>query len=172
MNEATPTRVRTGGVKRLSAGLGYVWAAAAAPLILATFVGMNLWAGKLVAATGVKISPWYTGGEVERIIDHQTYQIRIHRPVFGALIGQRKIGFVQVDFIRNEGPGEGSTSLPQGIEEEIDLDGDGRADFRVSAETRPRTATVTALTPRVLGLEEVVEIDRGLAVRVRLRSRP
>jgi hypothetical protein len=155
-----------------AAVLGYAWAALALPVVLATFIGMNLWAPKLVAATGVTISPWYTGGEVVRKVEHASYETRIHRPVFNALIGKRKTGFVQVDFVQGPGPAPDRPALPESIDEAIDVNGDGAPDFQIAANSKAGTVVVTGLTPRVLGLDEVVSLDGGLGVRVRLRNQP
>ena len=159
-------------MKRLQSILGYTWAAVALPLLIATFFGMNLWAGGLAAATGVTISPRFTGGPVVRTVDHGTYRTLIHRPVFDALIGQRKTGFVQVDFVgAADSLGATATkSLPSEIREEVDFDGDGTADFRVDATIATAKATITVLNPRVLGLEEVLKLEKGLGIRVRLRN--
>ena len=57
-------------MNRLKSILGYVWAILAIPIVLATFIGMDFWARGLAKATAVKISPWYTGGEVTRTRTH------------------------------------------------------------------------------------------------------
>ena len=57
---------------RLRAIAGYTWAVLTIPLVLATFVGMNFWAKSLVNATGLKISPWFTGGEASTAPDPVT----------------------------------------------------------------------------------------------------
>lgn len=143
--------------------LGYLVAALGVPLLLATFVGMNVWAPALVSATGVTVSPWFTGDTVARTIHHGDYRTEIHKPVFQALIGERKEGFVQVDWTP-------TGLLPQQIDEEIDYDGDGQPDFRVVLDPQAVQATLTPLTPAVLGLEGTYRLDTALAIRVQLKN--
>ncbi|MDY6877388.1 MAG: hypothetical protein SWK90_14450 [Chloroflexota bacterium] len=144
--------------------LGYIVASLSIPIILATFMGMPFWSKLLVSTTGVTISPWFTGGEVARTVDHDTYRTDIHRPVFDALIGERKQGFVQVDWAPLE-------SLPARIDEEVDVDGDGQADFRVEWDTASDQATLRPYASWVLGLERTYRLEDSLAVRVNLRNR-
>ena len=94
----TGSMIRIGAepMSRIKAYLAYSWAALAVPLVLVTFMGMQPLAGKLVAVTGLRVHPIYTGGEIARTIDHGQYQTLIHRPVFDGLIGQRNTGFVQI----------------------------------------------------------------------------
>jgi len=150
------------GVK---AALGTVWAALAIPIVLFSFVGLSALEPRLVAWTGLEISPRYTGGEVARTHDRGTHRTRIHEPVFAALIGQGKTGFVQIDFARID-----STSvLPPTIDEGVDLDDDGAVDFRVFVETGPGTVRIEGMSPWILGMDEMIPIDDGLAVRVKLK---
>ena len=51
-------------MKRIRKFLVYVWALMAVPILLATFIGNNVWARKLVNFTGLKVSPLYTGMRV------------------------------------------------------------------------------------------------------------
>ncbi|HVP39326.1 MAG TPA: hypothetical protein VMS93_09110 [Candidatus Saccharimonadales bacterium] len=175
------------GGRPLWTGLGLAWAAAAVPLVLATFIGLNGWARVLVQITGVAISPWYTGGKVVRVIDHGAYRTHLHEPVFTGLLGPRKTGFVQVDLLTPEpaaataaGGARGaaraaavpdSVHLPGHLVESVDFDGDGAADFRLDVDTRVGTARVTAFNPRVLGVHEIIRFEHGLGLRVRLRNR-
>ena len=50
-------------MKTLKGILGYIWAFLAIFIVLATFVGHDYFSGKLASATGITISPWYSGGE-------------------------------------------------------------------------------------------------------------
>jgi hypothetical protein len=116
-----------------------------------------------LSATGLKHSANWTGGEVVQTIEHGTYQTEVHRPVFDALIGEHKEGFVQVAW-RPAG------ALPARINEEIDADADGQADFRIELETPSQRATLTPYSPNVMELEGVYDIDETLAIRVTLKN--
>jgi hypothetical protein len=150
-------------MQKLRAILGYVWAALLIPLALATLFEMNSWMNLLVSGTGLTISPWFSGDVVVRTVEHGGYEMRIHRPVFQALIGERREGFVQMDW----GPLD---ALPAQVDEEVDFDGDGQADFRVVLDTASGQATLTPLTEYALGLAGTFRLDEAWAVRAALRN--
>ena len=148
---------------RLQTFLGYTTAVLMMVVVLATFLGMNSFSHKLISATGLKISPWFSGGEIVRTIDHGSYKTLQHRAVFDALIGQRAEGFVQVDF-------SPSAALPDKINEKIDFDLDGKIDFNLEYDVSSNSAVLTAYNPRVLSLAGCYVLKERRAVRVRLRN--
>jgi hypothetical protein len=149
-------------MSRIASITGYTLAVMATPVVLATFIGMPFWAGQLVAVTGLKVSPWYSGGEVAQTIDHGQYHCLIHRPIFDGLICERSKGFVQVNWTPLE-------SLPGKIAEDISLDG-GDPDFHIELDTSAGAAKLDALNPRVLGLEGTYKLKKSWAVRVLLSN--
>ncbi|MEW6182898.1 MAG: hypothetical protein AB1500_06935 [Bacillota bacterium] len=149
---------------RLKKVLGYAVATLAVPLIMATFIGMDTWTHGLVSVTGITVSPWFTGGEVIRTIEHGRYRTTLHRPVFDGLLGERKQGFVQVDWSPPE-------ALPEYVCEDVDYDGDGFRDFSVKINTRTCAATLMPCGPTVISLEGSYRLKDALAVRVLLRGR-
>ena len=151
-------------IAKIKTFLGYGWALAGVPIILATFMGMDFWAKGLVNATGVKVSPLHVGGEIARTVEHNGYRTLVRQPVFESLIGQSKEGFVQIDWKKTEGG-----QLPAHLEEDIDLDGDGRADCRLAIDTTVPKATVVAPPPRFLSLDKAIPIKDGVVVRIHLR---
>jgi hypothetical protein len=150
-------------MRKMKIFFGYFLACLSILVALATFFGLPFFSRALAVGTGITVSPWFTGGEVVRTVDHATYRTRIHRPVFDALIGEKRRGFVQVDWIR--GP---QGNLPTAIAEEIDFDGDSRADFSIDLQTDSLRAVLTPLQSRVQGLDGVCRLDNGIAVRVSL----
>ena len=150
-------------MQKLKAILGYVWAALLIPLVLATLFGMGSWMEVLVSGTGLTVSPWFSGDVVARTVEHDGYETRIHRPVFLALIGERREGFVQVDW----GPLD---ALPAQVDEEVDFDGDGQADFRVALDTASGQAVLTPLTEYVLSLAGTYRLDEAWAMRAALKN--
>jgi hypothetical protein len=152
-------------MSRLRAFFGYAWAAMALPIILATFTGNNFWAEKIVKGTGLKVSPWYTGGEVVQTIDHQQYQTLIHRAVFDGLVWKRNQGFVQINW-------QGSDDeFPGLIDEAIDYDRDGIEDFRIRLNTKTGVVGLIAPKPYVLRVEQVYRLKNERVVRVLLRNK-
>jgi hypothetical protein len=140
----------------------YFLAALGVPLVLITFMGAGTWMNLLVSNTGLHISPLYTGGEVRYHSIQNGYQVAIHEPVFAALIGESKEGFVQVDF--------GPKSTIGLIDAAIDYDNDGEPDFHVWWDTTTMDATLTAYSDLILGLEGSYELNEGYAVRINLKN--
>lgn len=152
-------------MSKITTIIGYTLAALAVPLVLVTFIGGQFWAETLVSVTGITVSPWVTGGEVARQVNHGAYQTSIHRPVFDWLIGQRPDGFVQVDWAP-------LGALPVQIVEDVDFDGDGQRDFHIVVDTQTLKGALTPYSPRVVGLEGVYRLPQALAIRVSLRNAP
>ena len=146
--------------------LGYTLAVLCIPLMIfgtLAFSGIVPWGESFIKATDLKISANWTGGEVVQIVEHGTYQTEIQRPVFDALIGERKEGFIQIAWRPPE-------ALPAFINEEIDFDADGQADFRIELQPASKQATITSYSPNVLGLEGVYNLGDKLAIRVKLKN--
>jgi len=149
----------------LKSSLGFTWAALCIVIVLGTFIGMPFWSKGLADVTGIKVSPWYVGGEVSRTIDHEGYQTLLRRPVFEGLVGERAEGFVQIDWVPKEG-----RVLPAVIDEELDLNGDGSPDMALRLDTAGNSARIAGQTPWILGIEKVIVADQERILRVRLRN--
>jgi len=67
-------------MKNLLKIAGYAWACACLVVVLVMFTGSDYLSDKLASATGITVSPRYSGGEVIRSIDHGTYKTILHRP--------------------------------------------------------------------------------------------
>lgn len=155
-------------MKTLRKILGYTWAALALPVLLATFFGLDGWARLLAHSTGVQISPWITGGEIVRTWPHEGYETRLHRPVFDGLISPRAQGFVQVDWIATPP----ATNLPAHLEEQIDYDNDGHADFAVELDGKSDQATLKPLQSNVVGSDRLMHLKNGRVLRIILKRTP
>jgi len=135
----------------------------AVPIVLVTFMGMNFWAEKLVAFTGLEVSPWFTGGQVLYTVQHDQHLTLVHRPVFDGLIRERRDGFVQIKWQPNE------VLLPMLIDEEIDFDTDGRNDFRIKLNTETNEAELQAFNDEIVSLDEVLVLGNERIVRIALK---
>jgi hypothetical protein len=148
---------------KMRAVLGYICAALTIPLVMSMFaliMGEGL-GEMVVSATGLRLAPDIDGGEVMQTIDHGTYRTQVHRMVFDALIGERRKGFIQVDWLP-------AYALPAMIDQEIDADGDGQADFRLQVDTAGQRSTLTPYVPWVVELQGTYALEDALAVRVDL----
>ena len=109
---------------RIVAVLAYV--GAAVTLVVAAcvpFVLMGVFT-KAVAHAGLHVDAAYTGGAVARTLARNGYQVVVYQP-FQPHAVQQVGPFVQIAF-------RPLAALPEHVTEEIDLDGDGQADVRVS----------------------------------------
>jgi hypothetical protein len=147
--------------------LGYGWAVLAIPLVLVLFFGLDSWAKLLAQSTGIRVSPWMTGGEIVRTLPHEGYETRIHRPVFDGLLGPRARGFVQVDWVAVPP----TTTVPERIGEQIDYDRDGVMDFEVELDSQANHAVLKPLRPEVLQCERVMLLKNGRVLRVDLKRK-
>jgi hypothetical protein len=153
------------GPRKLISGIGLAWALLCLVVVLATFVGLNFWDQALVQATGIHVSPRFSGGEIRQTIEHGSHRTLLHRLVFDGLIADRAAGFVQIDWVPQEG-----RTLPSVLEEEFDVDGDGTVDIRVRLDTSAGKAELLQRTSWVLGLDPLIAADSERILRVQLRK--
>lgn len=146
--------------------LAWTWALLAGPIVLATFMGMDFFAARLVAVTGLHVHPLYTGGEIAQTLDHEGYRTILHRPVFDGLVGQRDAGFVQIEWRATD------ANLPESIDEQIDFDRDGKADARIRLNTSTDTTTLEPLDSRVVSADAAIRLEKARIVRLNLRKQP
>jgi hypothetical protein len=151
-------------MNKLRSIMGYLVAALSLLIILAVLPAIMFLPQPFLTATGLKLSPNYSGGEVVQTVDHAGYKTLVHRMVFDdTLIGERKEGFIQVNWTPFE-------SLPSIITEEIDANGDGAADFRIEVEPQTRETSLVPYSDWVLGIEGSYKPGDSLMVRVKLRN--
>jgi hypothetical protein len=152
-------------MRKLKSFLGYTWAVAAIIIALATFFGYSYFSRALAVATGITVNPRYSGGEIIKTVDHGNYKTSIHRPVFDALIGQTKEGFIQINW-------EPTAGLPQVVSESFDYNADGKEDFSLVLNTTAGEIALTASNPSVLSVKKAYKLRNGWAVRVLLKRQP
>ena len=149
---------------KIKSFLGYSIAVLSGLIVIITFPAAEALGKPFIETTGLMLSPNTTGGEVRQTIAHGAYQTQVHRMVFDdTLIGERQEGFIQVNWTP-------LGALPARIDEEIDANGDGQADFRVEVNTANKEATLSPHAAWVLGLEGTYKLKESLMLRVRLRN--
>jgi hypothetical protein len=143
--------------------IGYVWAALATPVVLLTMLYNDGLGRRLAAASGFKISPRFSGGEIVRTTDHGGYRTSVHRPVFDGLTGDREKGFIQVDW-------EPVAPLPETLREELDVYGNAEK-LSVILNTVSGTARCENDPSWVSGKPQASRYRAGWIVRIGLKKR-
>ena len=140
-------------MQRLKAVLGYTGAVlTVVAMLVMPFVLFPVFT-QGVAATGVEVAPVYSGGAPARIIAKDGYRIIVNRPVRSRALLARPAAFVQLAWAP-------ARALPARVTDEVDLDGDGRADLTACFEVPADTAAalfvdVTPIGGTVLPLRHV-----------------
>jgi hypothetical protein len=129
------------------AGLTLAVAACVPFVLIGAFSGV-------VARAGLHIDATYSGGTIARTLQRNGYRIVVYQPVQPRLI-ERVEPFVQLAF-------EPADSLPARVSDEVDLDGDGQPDVRVSLTmpadpSVPMHGDVTALNGKYMPLVNVAD---------------
>jgi hypothetical protein len=150
-------------MKKLMIFPAYLWAAICILLIPVTFIGNNGLAKHLARLPFMKINPVYSGGDLNYTTDHDGLVIMVNNPVFEALIGESRRGFVQVAF-------SCQPELPATIEEAIDYDKDGLDDFNVNIDTGSGETTLQPLNKDVLSLNTSSRVKDSWVIRVNLHN--
>lgn len=150
-------------MQRIKAFLGYTIAVFTIFIVLATFIGNDVFGNLIVETTGITVSPLFTGGKVVRTIDHDDYKTEIHEAVFAGLLKPSDTGFVQVNWIKVQ-------KIPERLVEDIDFDGDGAVDFSVEYNTKENQVSIIPHNPNVIGLEDTYKLEDAFAIRVTLKT--
>jgi hypothetical protein len=113
-------------------------------LLIAVCVPFVLIGGfsNVVAHAGLHIDATYSGGTIARTIQRNGYRIEVYQPVKPRML-ERTGPFVQIVF-------EPADALPAQVNDEIDLDGDGRPDANAKMH-----GDVTALNGGYISLSNV-----------------
>ena len=127
-------------MKKVISILAYTWAFACTFILLFTFVSSNALSSSLINLTDMKIDPLYTGGDIKETLREDGLIYQIHKPVFSALFGESKEGYVQVKITSD-------TKLPESIVKEIDYNGDGLNDFSLNIHTPTSETRFESLQP-------------------------
>lgn len=138
---------------------GFTWAFLCLITIIVLFPALNPLANSTSKLPFMKINPNYTGGEIVKEIEKGNYTISIHRPVFDGLIGERKNGFVQVDW---------RGKLSKTLIDTIDYNDDKSNDFIVQIDTTTAQSILNKLNSKVQGVNVSTKTSFGWAVRIGL----
>jgi len=140
----------------------YLWAIVCVILIPATFMGNDFFARQLATMPFMKVNPIYTGGDSLRSYRQDSLKITVNKPVFEALVGTSRKGFVQVKYAGN---------LPENLQGAIDYDNDGKSDFSLCINTLTGKTEMKPLSKFVLGLDVSSRVKDCWVVRVKLLNK-
>jgi hypothetical protein len=148
-------------MKRVISIIAIVWAFFCTVLILVVVINGPQLAQASAKLPFMKINPLFTGGELNYTVTKHSLVIAINKPVFEALIGKSKTGFVQVKF-------SGSRKALQLIEQEIDYDLDTKADFRLKINTLKNKTEFISLNPNVISVIVSSKVKNNWIVRIKV----
>lgn len=132
-------------------------------MIPVTFMGSQSFAEKLAHLPFMKVNPLYSGGDLARTYEEDGLTIEIYHPVFTALIGESKEGFVQIRF-------SSADNLPSEIKQVIDFDNDTTADFTLYVNTLTTDTKIDAINSMVKQVEISSPVKEAWIVRVGLNN--
>ena len=140
---------------------GTAWAILCLLLVLALFPGLLSFAGSFSRLPFMKLNPNYSGGEVVCRKEGKDHIVEIRKPVFDGLTGERKTGFIQVDW---------RGTLPPEIRDTIDYDADGHPDFCVCINTVTAKTETVSLNMKTGEALVSTATSYGWAVRVKVKK--
>ncbi len=147
-------------MNRFKSIFGYVTAVALFFFLMFSFIRSDI-LEKLIVATGIHPTEWYSGGKVITIKQCNGYVLEIHQPVFNTVYGDVTYGFVQLTF-------KGQPDLPDIIHQAVSID---NYDFTI--ETDVKTLTTKMVNPGKYAQKIVWTYtfsDKSLNVRVGLKN--
>jgi hypothetical protein len=146
-------------MKKIKIAAGILWAILCLLLILVLFPGLNNFSYGVSRLPFMKINPNLTGGEAAERIVMGSCTLVVRKPVFDGLIGERKQGFVQIDWRGN---------LPYIISDTIDFDMDKKPDFAIRISRSEPSTVLTPLNPKVRKVGISTSTSYGWSVRVKI----
>ncbi|MBI4656034.1 MAG: hypothetical protein HY746_04700 [Elusimicrobia bacterium] len=143
--------------------LGYLWAMLATPIVILSLATSDNLGRLLVKSTGIKIAPFFTGGEIACTIDHGTYKTHIHESVTFGIIKNMGESSIQVYF-------EPAAALPEIIREELDLPDVSSGKFFIILDTRTGNVEYENKPDTVTDFK-ASKFKNGWAVRIKIEVR-
>jgi hypothetical protein len=148
-------------MKKVKTVLGIFWAVLCLVLIIILFPGLNGFSAKMASLPFMKINPNLTGGDISKQIVMESFTLVVRKPVFDGLIGERKKGFVQLDW-------RGTPS--EIINDSVDYNSDGKTDFIVRIDRKNNSTELRPLSPEVISAGISTPTSYGWCLRVNLKK--
>jgi hypothetical protein len=148
-------------MKKIKIIAGITWAFICLILMLILFPGLNSFSASLAKLPFMKINPNYSGGEVTRQMISAGCTLDIRKPVFDGLLGERKNGFVQIDWRGN---------VPDKISDTVDYNLDGITDFCIIIDRLKSKADLTGISDKVGDISVSTPTSYGWAARIEVKK--
>lgn len=146
-------------MKKIKIAAGIFWAILCLILILVLFPQLNTFSSSVSRLPFMKINPNFTGGETAEKIVMESCTLVVRKPVFNGLIGERRKGFVQVDW---------RGKIPDIISDTIDYDMDKKPDFMIRINRSEPATVLKPFNPKVMELGISTPTSYGWSVRVKI----
>ena len=148
-------------MKKIKIVAGIFWAILCLLLILVLFPGLNNFSSGISRLPFMKINPNLTGGEAAEQIVMKSCTLVVRKPVFDGLIGERKQGFVQIDWRGN---------LPEIVSDTIDYDLDKKPDFVIRISRSESSTVLKLLNPKVRKVGISTPTSYGWSARIKIEK--
>ena len=148
-------------MKKIKIIAGITWAFICLILMLILFPGLNSFSASLAKLPFMKINPNYSGGEVARQMISAGCTLDIRKPVFDGLLGERKNGFVQIDWRGN---------VPDKISDTVDYNLDGITDFCIIIDRLKSKTDLTGISDKVGDISVSTPTSYGWAARIEVKK--
>lgn len=138
---------------------GMIWALVCLFLMIILYFSLGNFATGVSKLPFMKLNPNTSGGEIAQQIAMDNCTLMIRKPVFDGFIGERKKGFVQIDW-RGDIPGT--------IYDSIDYDMDNSSDFVIEIIVPDNKVNLVALNPKVRDVAISTSTSYGWAARINI----
>jgi hypothetical protein len=147
-------------MKKVKLIAGITWVFLSLFLIIFLFMGFSNLSEAASKLPFMKLNPNYTGGEISHQIIEPNCTIDIRKPVFDGLIGERKKGFVQIEW---------RGKVPVEILDTIDYNSDKIPDFTIKINSNSSETLLKPMSDKVKSINVSTPTSYGWAIRVNLK---
>lgn len=146
----------------------YLWAVICIFVVFTIFLGSDTLTNLSLRLPFMKLDPVYSGGAVVKTYPADSVLIEVHEPVFSALIGESKNGFIQIKFRPDTTGGRTAATLPETITEKIDYNSDGVNDFILDVNTLTGETGLKVCPSKHMSVKQSSSVHDYWVVRVGL----
>jgi hypothetical protein len=146
-------------MEKIKIAVGIFWAIVCLVIIIVLFPGLNSYSSGVSKLPFMKINPNFTGGEAAEQIVMENCTLVIRKPVFDGFLGERKNGFVQLDW---------RGKLPDIVFDTIDYDMDKKPDFSITINRSEASTVLKSSNPKVRKVIISTSTSYGWSARIKI----